>query len=217
VSTSRPKSEARDDVPGTLGNLLYADKTKTRVGEPEWIALVHAIGQGDQHALHALFDRAHRLAFTLIMRITNDRQTAEELTLDVFHDVWRHAAQYDADGGTVLGWILNQARSRAIDRVRFEQRKKRVNPQTEEPLASAAPATAEDRLQQQERALGLRRALSALTPDERQAVETAYFLELSYVEAAAQLGQSVGTTKTRIRSALDKLRRQLAGDRDEET
>jgi RNA polymerase sigma-70 factor, ECF subfamily len=217
VSTSRPKSEARDDVPGTLGSLLYADRTKTRVGEAEWIALVRAIGEGDQHAMQALFDRAHRLAFTLIMRITNDRQTAEELTLDVFHDVWRRAEQYDPAGGTVLGWIMNQARSRAIDRVRFGQRKKRVIPQAEKPLASGAQATAEDRLQQQERALRLQRALSALTPDERQAVETAYFLELSYVEAAAQLGQPVGTTKTRIRSALDKLRRQLTRERNQES
>ena len=60
------------------------------------------------------------------MRITANRETAEELTLDVFHDVWRRASRYDPGGGTVLGWIMNQARSRAIDRLRFEQRKKRV-------------------------------------------------------------------------------------------
>ena len=62
------------------------------------------------------------------MRITANRETAEELTLDVFHDVWRRASRYDPADGTVLGWIMNQARSRAIDRVRFEQRKKRVDP-----------------------------------------------------------------------------------------
>ena len=61
------------------------------------------------------------------MRIAQNRQTAEELTIDVFHDVWRRAPQYDAANGPVLGWILNQARSRAIDRVRHEQRRKRVN------------------------------------------------------------------------------------------
>ena len=65
--------------------------------------------------------------FTLIVRITNNRETAEELTLDVFHDVWRRASTYDSAGGSVVGWIMNQARSRAIDRLRFEQRKKRVN------------------------------------------------------------------------------------------
>ena len=72
-----------------------------------------------------LYEMAHRVVFTLIMRITANRETAEELTVDVFHDVWRRASRYDAANGTVLGWIMNQARSRAIDRLRFESRKKR--------------------------------------------------------------------------------------------
>jgi RNA polymerase sigma-70 factor (ECF subfamily) len=116
---------------GTLGDLLYADKAKTPVSEKEWGALVQSIATGDQHALHALFERTHRIVFTLIVRITNNRETAEELTLDVFHDVWRRAPTYDPAGGSVVGWIMNQARSRAIDRVRFELRKKRVNPHPE--------------------------------------------------------------------------------------
>ena len=62
------------------------------------------------------------------MRITANRETAEEVTVDVFHDVWRRAARYQEADGTVLGWLMNQARSRAIDRLRFEQRKKRVRP-----------------------------------------------------------------------------------------
>src|SRR5919205_4036198 len=86
---------------------------------------------GDQLALHALYERTHRVVFTLVMRITANRESAEELTLDVFHDVWRRASRYDAANGTVLGWIMNQARSRAIDRLRFDQRKKRVNPYPE--------------------------------------------------------------------------------------
>jgi DNA-directed RNA polymerase specialized sigma24 family protein len=68
---------------------------------------------------------AHRIVFTLIMRLTANRETAEELTIDVFHDVWRRAWRYDSAIGTVLGWIMNQARSRAIDRLRSESRKKR--------------------------------------------------------------------------------------------
>ena len=82
---------------------------------------------GDPLALHALYERTHRIVFTLIVRITHNRETAEELTVDVFHDAWRRAASYDPAGGSVVGWIMNQARSRAIDRLRFEQRKKRVN------------------------------------------------------------------------------------------
>src|SRR3546814_5426107 len=71
------------------------------------------------------------------MRITANRETAEELTIDVFHDVWRRASGYDAANGTVLGWIMNQARSRAIDRLRFENRKKRSHDGSVQPPAEA--------------------------------------------------------------------------------
>src|SRR5690606_34299674 len=108
----------------TLGDLLYRDASRLPFAEEEWVAQVAAIAAGDQLALHALYQRTHRIVFTLTMRITGNRQTAEELTLDVFHDVWRRAAAFDSRGGTVVGWIMNQARSRAIDRLRFEGRKK---------------------------------------------------------------------------------------------
>src|SRR5438552_18924096 len=112
----------------TLGDLLFADQAKTPVSEKDWVGLVQTIAAGDQRALHALYERTQRIVFTLIVRITNNRETAEELTLDVFHDVWRRASTYDAAGGSVVGWIMNQTRSRAIDRVRFDHRKKRVTP-----------------------------------------------------------------------------------------
>src|SRR5215475_438670 len=114
-------------TPATLGDVLYAN-SKAPVTEQTWTTLVQSIAEGDQLALHTLYEMAHRIVFTLIVRITGNRETAEELTIDVFHDVWRRASRYDAANGTVLGWIMNQARSRAIDRLRLEQRKKRVNP-----------------------------------------------------------------------------------------
>src|SRR5690349_24997819 len=112
--------------PATLGDVLYAT-SKVPVPEQDWTALVQSIAGGDQLALHALYERAHRPVFTLIMRITANRETAEELTIDVFHDVWRRAARYDAANGTVLGWIMNQARSRAIDRLRLDRKSTRLN------------------------------------------------------------------------------------------
>jgi RNA polymerase sigma-70 factor (ECF subfamily) len=209
VNAPLPKSENPcDSNSGTLGDLLYADKSKARVPESEWEGLVQAIAAGDQHALRALYERAHRIAFTLIMRITGNRETAEELTLDVFHDVWRRAATYDRAGGSVLGWILNQARSRAIDRLRFEQRKKRVDPHAGHSLPPP-PAGADDVLEHTDQALQLQKALAVLTENERQAIEAAYFSELTYAEVAARLTQPLGTIKTRIRSGLSKLRQAL--------
>src|SRR6266404_8205246 len=122
----------------TLGDLLYANKSKVRVSEEDWVRLIQSIAAGDQLALHSLYEQMHRIVFTLIVRITNNRETAEELTLDVFHDVWRRAANYDPANGSVVGWIMNQARSRAIDRLRFEHRKKRFNNYGDGPLTTTA-------------------------------------------------------------------------------
>jgi RNA polymerase sigma-70 factor, ECF subfamily len=194
----------------TLGDLLYADRAKTPVSEKDWLALVQCMAAGDQLALHALYQRMHRIVFTLIVRIVGNRETAEEVTLDVFHEVWRRAATYDAAGGSVVGWIMNQARSRAIDRLRFEQRKKRVNDGMHDPLP-VPPCDPREAADGQERGRFLRAALEVLTPEERRVIETAFFAELTYDEVAKRLNQPLGTVKTRIRSGLAKLRHALSG------
>lgn len=199
--------EGAPKSPATLGDVLYAN-ARAPVPEQDWVRLVHAVAARDQLALQALYERAHRLVFTLVMRLTANPETAEEVTLDVFHDVWRHAARYDAANGSVLGWIMNQARSRAIDRLRFDSRKKRSqDPEREEAVEVAADPR--DMLEMREQGAALRTALAALTPDERQAIETTFFAGLTHVEAAATLNQPLGTIKTRIRSGLHKLRQVL--------
>jgi RNA polymerase sigma-70 factor (ECF subfamily) len=195
----------------TLGDLLYAT-CAAPVPERDWVILVQSIAAGDQLALHALYERSHRVVFTLVMRITANRETAEEVTIDVFHDVWRRASRYDPANGTVLGWIMNQARSRAIDRLRFESRKKRSNSGDVQPLAEVA-ADPRDVIELREQGELLRAALAELTPGERQAIETTFFAGLTHAEAAARLKQPVGTIKTRIRSGLHKLRGTLTEER----
>ena len=202
--------DRREAAPETLGDVLYADRSKTLVPEKEWVGLVECIAAGDQLALHALYERAHRVVFTLIMRITTNRETAEELTVDVFYDVWRRASRYDAANGTVLGWIMNQARSRAIDRVRFERRQKRFDPHPSDPVPAIEIEDAHDVLEFKQQSQALRAALMILTLEERQAIEAAFFSELTYAEVASRLSQPLGTVKTRIRSGLHKLRHALA-------
>lgn len=202
--------DRREGPPATLGDVLYANKSKSPVPERDWVALVESIAAGDQLALHALYERAHRPVFTLTMRIIGNPQTAEEITLDVFHDVWRQASRYDAANGTVLGWIMNQARSRAIDRLRFDQRQKRSGAPVDEAESLLDTSEPRDLQMFREQSQSLRVALAILTPDERQAIEAAFFSGLTYAEAAEQLKQPLGTIKTRIRTALQKLRRVLA-------
>jgi RNA polymerase sigma-70 factor, ECF subfamily len=202
--------ERTQQAPATLGDVLYAN-SRAPAPEQERATLVQSIAAGDQLALHALYERAHRIVFTLVMRITANRETAEELTIDVFHDVWRRASGYDPENGTVLGWIMNQARSRAIDRLRFESRKKRSHCGDVQPLAEVA-ADPRDVIELREQGESLRAALAALTPDERQAIEITFFAGLTHAEAAARLNQPLGTIKTRIRSGLHKLRQTLTAE-----
>ena len=196
----------------TLGDLLYANPSKRPVPESDWVELVRSVGAGDELALHALYVRTRRIVFTLIMRITGNRETSEEVMLDVFHDVWRRASTYDPAGGPVIGWIMNQARSRAIDRVRFDGRKKRVGDGTDHPVTDGSSEGPHESFDVKERSRRLRQALETLGPREREAIEVAFFSELTYAEAAARLNQPLGTVKTRIRSGLATLRRAFDGD-----
>ncbi len=210
-AASRKNEDQPEPETRTLGDLLYTNKTRVPVSEKEWVRLVQSMAAGDQLALHSLYEQTHRLVFTLIVRITNNRETAEELTLDVFHDVWRRAPAYDPEGGSVVGWIMNQARSRAIDQLRFEQRKKRVNSYADDPVTTTGGMDPQEACHFKEQGRLLRDALDVLTPEERQVIETAFFSELTYHEVAEKLNQPLGTVKTRIRSGLGKLRQALAG------
>jgi RNA polymerase sigma-70 factor (ECF subfamily) len=106
---------------------------------------------------------------------------------------------------------MTQARSRAVDRVRFDSRKKRSQA-GDVPLLSEPDSDSHELLEGRERAESLRMALTVLTPGEREAIETTFFAGLTHAEAAARLNLPLGTLKTRIRSALHKLRHALAAE-----
>src|SRR6185312_9237062 len=111
--------DAANQSPQTLGDVLYA-KSDAPPREQEWVVLLQSVAAGDQRALHALYERSHQLVFTLINRISGSGETAEELTIDVFQDLWRRAPRYDAANSSVLAWIMNLARSQAIAHPRVE-------------------------------------------------------------------------------------------------
>jgi RNA polymerase sigma-70 factor (ECF subfamily) len=198
--------------PGTLGSVLYSGDGRQLVFEAEWVDLVRSVAAREQPALHALYERAHRPVFTLAVRITGCCETAEEVTLDVFHDVWRRASSYDAANGTVLGWIMNQARSRAIDRLRFDTRLKRVEPQGAQPQEIAEEPDPRELLELKQQGAALRAALTVLSSDEREAIELAFFRGLTHAEVATRLNLPLGTVKTRIRAGLQKARRAMRAE-----
>jgi DNA-directed RNA polymerase specialized sigma24 family protein len=107
--------------PTTLGDVLYADGSDEPLPERDWVVLVNLIAAGDQRALRQLYERTHRLVFSLIARITKSREAADELTVEVFHELWRDARTYDASSASVLGWIMRRARAKAVERLELEQ------------------------------------------------------------------------------------------------
>jgi RNA polymerase sigma-70 factor (ECF subfamily) len=208
--TNQCSGERSNDPANTLGSVLYAD-SEPPVAESEWAEIVHGIANRDEAALKELYERTHRIVFTLNVRILKDPLTAEEVLLDVYHDVWRKAATYDPTRGTVIAWLMNQTRSRAIDRLRTNSRKKRTDPHRSPDGDSETPLSSS--IVEQQRSV-LERGMRALTPQERQAIETAYFQELTYAEVAQRLGEPLGTIKTRIRTGLAKLRALLHARED---
>lgn len=188
--------------PATLGDVLYA-QAKGALPEQVWLGLVEAVAVGDQAALHALYEMTHRLIFTLILRLTANRDIAEELTLDVFQDVWRRAARFDRSCGSVLAWIMNLARAHAVGRLRAEAKKRG-------PSADAVPAPdTRDVVELRQQEDSMRGALAALTPDERRAIERTFFAGQTHVQASARLDQPPGIIKMQIGSGLEKLRDSL--------
>jgi RNA polymerase sigma-70 factor (ECF subfamily) len=157
----------------------------------------------DQRALVELYRRHARRLYPLIRRVVGNDSLAEEILQDVFVRLWTRAALYRAEDGQLLAWLIVMARHLALDALRKEGRW-RAQLEFEESLHAGAPA---DRpTPDVDTTLSVRHALNTLPDDQRRAVELAYFSGMTHAELAAHLNQPLGTVKSRLRLALDKLR-----------
>jgi RNA polymerase sigma-70 factor (ECF subfamily) len=182
--------------------------------EAAWHAYVRRCAEGDQSALGGLYDESSQYVYGVVLSVLRDTPDAEEVTLDVYSQVWRSAAVYSSQRGSVVAWLLTLARSRAIDKLRSRASRRKREESIEDapnhsfetgeasPEASASASETRQRIQY---------ALSRLPVDQREAVELAYFSGMSHSELAAHLGQPLGTVKTRIRMGMMKLREELQG------
>jgi RNA polymerase sigma-70 factor, ECF subfamily len=173
-------------------------------------SLVRQLLQRDMRAFEQIYDRHSRLVYGLVYRIVQQAGTAEEVVQDVFLQLWRNAAQYDAARGPFLPWLLTMARHRALDTLRLKsERQRRREEQTEElPGVCAAPQF-EKQLDEKRRAVQVRELMTSLQPQQKRAIELAYFEGLSHTEIAATLKEPLGTVKSWIRSGLMRLREGL--------
>jgi RNA polymerase sigma-70 factor (ECF subfamily) len=182
-----------------------------REAERQWADLIRRIAQGDADALRGLYEGTSRYVYGLAFRIVQDPGAAEEVTLDVYTQVWKRAADYDAARGTPSAWLLTIVRTRAIDRLRSSSRKviSLQEPlETADRIPDSSPSPEESSVMDARRRM-VQSALAELPPEQREAVELAYFYGLSQSEIAARTGQPLGTVKTRLRLSMMRLREKL--------
>ena len=177
---------------------------------PPDAALVHRLLQRDVRAFEEIYDRHSRAVYGLVVRILQQAGTAEEVVQDVFLQLWRNAARYDEDRGPFVPWLLTLARNRALDTLRLKsERQRRREDQTEElPSITTTPAYEKD-LDEKRRAERVRVLMASLAPQQKRAIELAYFEGLSHTEIAAALREPLGTVKSWIRNGLLRLKEGL--------
>ena len=176
-------------------------------------ALIRLITQGHEPALGELYERYGRLVFSIATNSVSDAELAEEITQDVFLRVWRRADTYVAGYGKVVTWLARIARNRSIDVIRQQS----VRPEGHsvawaEMLENAPDDTrgVEDDFDLAQRQQAVRLAISQLPDEQQRALALAYFKGYSHQQIADELGEPLGTVKTRIRLGMQKLSQSLA-------
>ncbi|MFT4469233.1 ECF RNA polymerase sigma factor SigK [Arthrobacter sulfonylureivorans] len=171
--------------------------------------LIRRVALGDEAAFEALYDAVAPTIFGLVRRVVRDPAQSEEVTQEVFVEVWQQAGRFDADRGKALSWILVIAHRRAVDRVRASQasadRDLRQGVKEYQASYDDVADTVELRLESERVA----KALDTLTDNQREAIKLAYYGGHTHREVATMLHIPVGTVKTRIRDGMIRLRDKL--------
>ena len=173
------------------------------------INVVQRLAAGDRDAVAELYDRHAARVMGLALRIVRNSSDAEDVVQEVFSQAWRTAPNYQPARGTVAGWLLMMARTRAIDRLRSRQSRRDAvdGPELDGLPADVAPVS--EQLIASQQAARLREAMMTLPVEQRTALELAYFEGLTQTEIAERTQTPLGTVKTRIRTALTSLRRSV--------
>jgi RNA polymerase sigma-70 factor (ECF subfamily) len=181
---------------------------KTSAIPPSDEAVLRAIAAGDQESLRTLNQRYGHALAAVAERVLGDRADAEEVAADVLWQAWRQAGGFDRGRGSVGAWLMMLVRSRAIDRLRARASRSRVH---DDPADSTDIPDATHDINSAQRQRVVQAAIATLQDSERAVLELAYYSDLSQSAIAERTGLPLGTVKSRIRSALIKLREGLGG------
>jgi RNA polymerase sigma-70 factor (ECF subfamily) len=176
------------------------------------IALIRRICEADETALGALYDRWMRALYSLVFHLLKDANDAEDVVEETFWQAWRKASSYEPSKGAVSTWLLTIGRRKALDRIRAKKRQKEEPIERDQSFADL-PSTANDPSQDvegKELRDQVRNALRELPDEQREVLELGYFKGMSQSEIAEATGQPLGTVKTRMRLAMQKLREPLS-------
>ena len=181
-------------------------------------ALVRRMQSGDESALGEFYDRWFPVVNCLITRMVKVPADVEDVVEETFWQAWRQANRYDPERGTVQTWLLTMARSRALDRLRANRRLREESIDDKDTAPASfveSPSNPSLDVEHAERKRIVLAALAELPAEQRQALELGYFSGLSQSEIAERTGQPLGTIKTRMRLAMQKLRERLSVLREE--
>ncbi|MCI0549618.1 MAG: sigma-70 family RNA polymerase sigma factor [Anaerolineae bacterium] len=181
---------------------------------PDDTQLIRRIAQAQSDALNELYDRYNRRVFSVAAAIVGDLSVAEEITLDVFVQVWKHAGTYQPDRAKVSTWLIAITRHHAIDILRWQKSRPDTNSLNLDGMSlQDGPAhSPEENMELTMQREQVREALSQLPEEQREALVLAYFKGYTQSQISEELGQPLGTIKTRIRLAMQKLRKLLVED-----
>jgi RNA polymerase sigma-70 factor, ECF subfamily len=175
-------------------------------GDPaDEMRLIARLRAGEQQAMSEIYDRYAKVVYAVALRVLQDAAAAEDVLQDIFLQLWRNPDAFDASRGSLAAWLSVIARHRSIDRLR----KRRPETDIEDCVITSGP----DLRDETERTLvveKVRGALAEMNPDQRTALELAFFQGLTHSEIAEKTGEPLGTIKTRIRSGLQQLRAKFA-------
>lgn len=164
--------------------------------------LIAALKGGEQNAMEEVYERYSKALFTVIYRVVENQEMAEDVLQESFLKIWNGIAQYDETRGTLFTWMLNICRNRAIDKTRSAEFKKSAKNQS----LGASVSLLNDRTEFNPETLGLKAMTERLKPEQREIIDLVYFNGYTHMEVSEELNLPLGTVKIRLRAAINELR-----------